>query len=417
VSEGPRVTRRRLIGTAAAGGLAAGAAGATGGFAIGRSDAEADTGSQVVPFRGPHQAGIATPAQDRLHFASFDMTSRSRSDLRDLLRTWTEAAERMTAGRRAGDRNNQRFSPPEDTGEAEGLHAANLTITVGFGPSLFDGRFGLRGQRPAALKRIPTLPGDEIDPSLSDGDLCVQACADDPQVAFHAVRNLTRLASGVAVMRWCQLGFGRTARTSRDQSTPRNLMGFKDGTNNVTAQDATALRNDVWVGREGPGWMTGGAYVVTRRIRMLIEAWDRTGLGEQEQTFGRHKDSGAPFGTKAEFDTVPLDRGNADGTPLIPVDAHIRLAAPSRNAGSRLLRRGYSFTDGFDPQRGQLDAGLFFICFQRDPEKQFVAIQRRLGAHDALNEYIVHESSAVFAVPPGVRGRGDWLGRELLENS
>jgi deferrochelatase/peroxidase EfeB len=415
VSEGPRVTRRRLIGTAAAGGLAAGAAGATGGFAIGRGDAEADTGSQVVPFRGTHQAGIATPAQDRLHFASFDMTTRSASDLRDLLRTWTEAAERMTAGRRAGEQNNQRFTPPEDTGEAEGLHAANLTITIGFGPSLFDDRFGLRDRRPAALKRIPTLPGDEIDPSLSDGDLCVQACADDPQVAFHAVRNLTRLASGVAVMRWCQLGFGRTARTSRDQSTPRNLMGFKDGTNNVTAQDTTALRREVWVGREGPAWMTGGTYVVTRRIRMLIEAWDRTGLGEQEQTFGRHKDSGAPFGKKAEFDTVELDRGKADGTPLIPADAHIRLAAPSRNSGARLLRRGYSFTDGFDAQRGQLDAGLFFICFQRDPEKQFLAIQRRLGAHDSLNEYIVHESSAVFAVPPGVRGRGDWLGRGLLD--
>jgi deferrochelatase/peroxidase EfeB len=192
-------------------------------------------------------------------------------------------------------------------------------------------------------------------------------------------------------------------------------MGFKDGTNNVTAQDATALRNEVWVGREGPAWMAGGTYLVSRRIRMLIESWDRAALGEQERTFGRHKDSGAPFGKKGEFEAVELSRGRADGTPLIPADAHIRLAAPARNEGARLLRRGYSFTDGFDPQRGQLDAGLFFICFQRDPERQFVAIQRRLGAHDALNEYIVHESSAVFAVPPGVRGRGDWLGRGLLD--
>lgn len=414
MTEGPRVTRRRLIGTAAAGGLAAGAAG---GFALGRNEAEADGGSETVAFRGPHQAGIATPAQDRLHFASFDLTTRDASDVRDLLRAWTEASERMVAGERAGTQNNLPLSPPEDTGEAVGLEAARLTVTIGFGPSLFDERFGLSNRRPVALTRIPGLPGDELDPDLCDGDICVQACADDPQVAFHAVRNLTRLANGVAVMRWCQLGFGRTSRTSSDQSTPRNLMGFKDGTNNVTAQDETALREHIWVGDEAPAWMRGGTYLVSRRIRMLIEAWDRTGLKEQEDTFGRRKDSGAPYGKSGEFDTVELDSRRADGTPLIPVDSHIRLAAPSRNDGERILRRGYSFTDGFDPVRGQLDAGLFFICFQRDPVKQFVAIQRRLGADDRLNEYIQHKSSAIFAIPPGVGGDGDYIGKGLLERS
>jgi deferrochelatase/peroxidase EfeB len=213
-------------------------------------------------------------------------------------------------------------------------------------------------------------------------------------------------------MRWSQLGFGRTATTSRSQDTPRNLMGMKDGTANIRAEDREAMDRFVWVGEEGPAWMRGGTYVVTRRIRMLLEIWDRASLEDQERTIGRRKYDGAPLGGEDEFD--PLDLGaERDGRPLIPVDAHVRLASARENGGARILRRGYSFTDGVDESLGELEAGLFFICFQRDPEKQFVAIQRRLGATDALNEYIKHVSSAVFAVPPGAR-RGGYVGETLL---
>jgi len=386
------LSRRALLGAGAAGGLAvAGVAG------CGSSRSE-----DRVPFRGRHQAGIATPVQDRLHFAAFDVIG-TREELRDLLRDWTVAAERMTAGRAAGTHGNP-LLPPADTGEAMGLPPSRLTVTFGFGPSLFE-RFSLT--RPAPLRPLPALPGDELDPARSDGDLCVQACADDPQVAFHAVRNLARIGRGVVVMRWSQLGFGRTSTTSRSQVTPRNLMGFKDGTNNLKAEDAAALRKHVWVGGEGPTWLRDGSYLVTRRIRMLIETWDRASLADQEQTIGRTKSEGAPIGARREHDSVNLR------SRRLPVDAHIRLASPHTDGGVRILRRGYSFPDGFDDELGQLDAGLFFVSYQRDPA-QFVALQRRLGANDALNEYIKHTSSALFAVPPGVRGRSDWVGRALL---
>jgi deferrochelatase/peroxidase EfeB len=387
------LSRRALLGAGAAGGLAvAGVAGCG-----------SDRPQARVPFRGRHQAGIATPAQDRLHFAAFDVIG-SRDELRDLLREWTVAAERMTAGRPAGGTDGNTLLPPVDTGEAMDLSPARLSVTFGFGPSLFR-RFGLT--RPAPLRPLPALPGDELDPARSDGDLCVQACADDPQVAFHAVRNLARIGRGVVVMRWSQLGFGRTSTTSRAQATPRNLMGFKDGTNNLKAEDTAALRKHVWVGAEGPPWMRDGSYLVTRRIRMLIEAWDRASLADQEQTIGRTKSEGAPIGGRHEHEPVDLR------SRRLPVDAHVRLASPHTNGGMRILRRGYSFTDGFDDELGQLDAGLFFLSYQRDPA-QFVALQRRLGANDALNEYIKHTSSALFAIPPGVRGRSDWVGRALL---
>jgi len=408
------VGRRRFLGGAlgAAGALAAGGAGFGVAKAVGTDDPSPAPGR--VPFYGRHQAGIATPAQDRLAFAAFDVTSTDVADLQRLLGTWAAAAAQMTQGEPIGSVETAPDVPPIDTGEALGLAAAKLTITVGFGPSLFDDRFGLAGRRPAALEPIPALPGDTLDPDRSNGDLCVQACADDPQVAFHAIRNFARLARGTAVMRWSQLGFGRTSSTSTAQETPRNLMGFKDGTNNIKLEDGAELADHVWVGAEtDQPWMRGGSYLVARRIRMLIESWDTDNLADQEQVFGRFKNSGAPLTGKHEFDEVDLNalKGTA---PVIPIDAHVRLASPKTNDGLRILRRGYSYTDGIDANTGLLDAGLFFIAFQQDPRTQFVPLQRKLGSHDRLNEYIRHTSSGLFAVPPGLTGPGDWWGKALF---
>ncbi len=374
-------TRRGLLGAGA---------GAAVGFGASRliddeEDGGAGAGTGRVPFHGRHQAGIVTPAQDRLHFAAFDVLTKDRRELRDLLATWTAAAARLTDGEQVPGQSNTPLAPPADTGEALGLASSRLTVTFGFGPRFAPG-----------LKDLPALPGDELDRERCGGDLAVQACADDPQVAFHAVRNLARLGRGTVAMRWSQLGFGRTSTTTRAQSTPRNLMGFKDGTNNIRAEDTAALREHVWL-------PDGGSYMVARRIRMLIETWDRASLDDQQQTIGRLKTSGAPLGGDSEFDKVDM----ADQ----PRNAHIALAHPSRNGGVKILRRGYSFTDGMDERLGELDAGLFFIAYMRDPE-QFVTLQRRLGGNDALNEYIKHVGSGVFYVPPGIP-RGGSVGDHL----
>lgn len=408
-------SRRRFLGVAlgAAGVAAAGGAG----FGVARATepSAASSASDQVPFYGEHQAGIATAAQDRLAFAAFDITTTDAQAVQTMLGSWAAAAARMTAGEAIGPTETAPQAPPVDTGEAFDLSPAQLTVTVGFGPSFFDHRFGLAGKRPAALADLPTLPGDALDPDRSDGDLCVQACANDPQVAFHVTRNFARIGRGTVVMRWSQLGFGRTSSTSTSQSTPRNLMGFKDGTNNIKAEDTAELNQFVWVGDEtDQPWMKGGSYLVARRIRMLIETWDADYLADQETIFGRRKDTGAPLTGREEFDLVNLSAKAPGGNPLINVDAHIRLAAPSSHGGQRILRRGYSYTDGTDPQTGQLDAGLFFIAFQKDPRVQFVPIQRMLGQRDLLNEYIKHVGSGLFAVPPGLGEVGDWFGKSLF---
>jgi deferrochelatase/peroxidase EfeB len=412
------VNRRRLLGWAGAGAAAAGA-GALAGVAADRTLVHPVTGASAtgagpdaaVAFHGEHQAGIVTPAQDRMHFVAFDVRTTERAELQALLRSWTAAAERMTAGHEAVvgaavDGNPQ--APPADTGEALGLAASGLTLTVGFGGSLFDDRFGLAAQRPAALADLPRFPQDDLDPARSGGDLCVQACANDPQVAVHAVRNLVRLGFGTVAVRWSQLGFGRTSSTSTTQSTPRNLFGFKDGTNNLKAEDGDALHEHVWAQPgDGPDWMVDGSYLVARRIRMHIEIWDRTSLAEQEAIVGRAKGTGAPLGQLQEFDPVDLHVNGPGGLPLVAADAHIRLASAHSLGGVRMLRRGYNFVDGSDGQ-GHLDAGLFFVCFVRDPHRQFVPMQRALSTRDVMMEYLEHNGSALFACPPGVRPGGHW---------
>ncbi|MFO6453798.1 MULTISPECIES: iron uptake transporter deferrochelatase/peroxidase subunit [unclassified Aeromicrobium] len=402
---GSRLSRRSALGLIGA----AGAVGVTGGFAAGaiRDDAPS-TEDRVVPFHGPHQAGITTPVQQHLYFASFDLTSTAdRDDVRSLLADWTDAAARMTRGEEVtpeGATGGGPAKPPDDTGEALGLSAHALTVTFGFGPSLFDDRFGLADRRPRELVELPSFAFDLLEDRFSGGDLCIQACAEDPQVAVHAIRNLSRIAFGRAQVRWTQLGYGRTSTTTKAQATPRNLFGFKDGTANVFGTDTADLERWVWSDGNDQPWMAGGSFLVARKIAMLIESWDRVRLEEQEAIIGRDKGEGAPLSggsefTEADFDVVSTQAGG----PAIPMTAHLRLAHPDQNGGARLLRRGYNYVEG-NNDLGQLNAGLFFLAYGRSPQ-QFIDIQRSLAA-DALNEYIRHIGSAVFAIPRGVRPGG-----------
>ncbi|MFL6158861.1 MAG: iron uptake transporter deferrochelatase/peroxidase subunit [Marmoricola sp.] len=414
------VSRRRLLGVAGAGALAGAAA--LGGFELAQADGKGDSAPSAglaYDFHGEHQAGIVTPSQDRLHFASFDVTTDSREDLIALLKAWTEAAEAMTAGRPVGSGTVTSYaSPPLDTGEALGLPASGLTLTFGFGPTLFekDGkdRFGLLDRKPAVLERLPHFPADNLNPARTDGDLCVQACANDPQVAVHAIRNLARIGFGTVAVRWNQLGFGRTSSTSTTQQTPRNLMGFKDGTANLKAEDSREIEKFVWVADgddDKASWLTGGSFLVARRIQITIEQWDRTSLSEQEGLIGRERAHGAPLSGGSEFTDLDLKIKGTNG-PLIAENAHVRLAHPSQNNGTKLLRRGYNFTDGTD-DLGRLDAGLFFIAYVRDPKKHYIPMQNQLSSKDGLMEYLQHTGSGLWAVPPGVK-KGEYVGQALF---
>ena len=420
-------TRRRFL-TGAAG--VAGAIGAAGAAQARQAPSThaplnptAAPASASLPFHGPHQQGIATAQQAHVYFAAFDLTTGNRSDLVTLMQAWTQAAARLTQGQGTdGAPAQDPDAPPADSGEVAGLPPARLTLTFGFGPGLFskDGhdRYGLASRRPQAFADLPRFVGDQLVPQRTGGDLCIQACADEPQVAFHAVRQLTRIARPYATTRWVQNGF---LAGYAPGETPRNLMGFKDGTLNVAAHDPGALDRFVWVGEEG-GWMRGGTYMVARPIRIALEHWDTMKLGFQEQTVGRHKLSGATLGSKDEAAPLALDAVDKDGNPLTPENAHVRLAAPESNDGAQILRRSYSYDNGvsfvaerWPPWRQgmELDAGLMFVCYQRDPRTGFTKIFDRMSKFDMLNQFVTHVGGGLFAVPPGV-GAGGYIGEGLL---
>ena len=417
------LSRRGLL--ALVGGGAAGAAvGAAGTAAIlaasGGSDERSDQLS--YPFYGEHQAGIVTPAQDRMHFAAFDLAEGlSRDELIELLQDWSYAASRLTQGLEisvAGAFGGGAYMPPDDTGEATDISPAGLTVTIGFGRSLFvtaagDDRFDLASKLPSEFEDLPKMMNDFIDRERSGGDLCVQACSNDPQVAVHAIRNLTRIAFGRAQLRWSQLGFGRTSSTSTAQNTPRNLFGQKDGTMNLKAEEPDLLDAHVWVGaNQGPLWAVGGSYLVARRINMSIEVWDGVQLGEQERVTGRNKKDGAPLSGGTEFSQPDFSAKGEDGALLVDERSHVARVHPDNNEGIRMLRRGYNFVDGNDAQ-GRLNAGLFFVAFVNAPER-FASVHKNMARDDLFVEYLKTTASSVFLVPPGVSD-GQYVGQQLFE--
>lgn len=361
------VSRRAVLTGAVAGAGLAAAGGAAAATAAGSAP--------PADFYGPHQAGIVTPMLAHLSLAGFDVVTRNRAGLVRLLQEWSRIAADLMAD-------------PGPAGRPGGP-AAGLTITFGLGPSLFDpDRFGIADRRPAALRPLPAFAGEALNRAASNGDLCVQACASTPTVAHHAVRTLLNATRSLAALRWRQTGF------TVDDGTvdPRGLFGFRDGTNNLAVHDPRETAAHLWVD-DGPQWMHGGSYLVMRRIRLLLDTWDRTALAEQEAVVGRRCDTNERL---------------ADAPPT----AHVRLAAASANGGAKLLRRSYSYDAGVDPN-GLLDAGLVFLCYQRDPHRQFVPVQRRLAGHDPLNGFSQHLASGVYACPPGIRA-GSFLGAELL---
>ncbi|WP_195323924.1 iron uptake transporter deferrochelatase/peroxidase subunit [Streptococcus sp. 1001283B150225_161107_H12] len=392
-----KMDRREFLKKAGIGGagLALGLSGASAFFANKEQGSKniAD-GQEEISFYGKHQAGITTPMQKNIYFVVLDLRTTDKNELIQLFKDWTDYSQKLVNGELVKKDGSNALLPPSDTGETVGLNPYRLTLTFGVSASFLT-KLGLEKKRPKLFRDLPAFPKEQLREQYTGGDIVIQACADDEQVAFHAVRNLIRKGRNKVTMKWSQSGF---VAIGDRMETPRNLFGFKDGTANVTTEKD--FDKVVWA--DSQDWMKNGSYMAVRRIIMHLETWDRTNLQEQENTFGRYKESGAPFGKKNEFDEVDLS--------LLPVDSHVRLA---KEVDLPILRRSYSYSDGIDPKTGQFDAGLLFIAFQKDPDR-FVKIQTNLGADDKMNEYVTHIGSGLFACFGGVK-EGGYIGQDLFE--
>ncbi|GGS88232.1 iron uptake transporter deferrochelatase/peroxidase subunit [Streptomyces chromofuscus] len=405
---GEGISRRTLLGTAGATGLVLGAAGGAVGYAAAPAQETPLTslGDAQVMFHGKHQPGITTPMQARGHLVAFDLAAGAgRKEAAALLRRWSETARRLMAGEPARD---------GDTDVARDAGPSSLTITFGFGHGFFA-RTGLEKQRPVALDPLPAFSSDQLDKARSDGDLWVQIGANDALVAFHALRAIQKETGGAARVRWQMNGFNRSPGATSHPMTARNLMGQVDGTRNPKPTEADFDRR-IFVpdsGAADPAWMAGGSYVVVRRIRMLLDDWEQLSLKDQEDVIGRRKSDGAPLSGGSETTEMDLEKTDAEGNLVVPINAHARISRPDQNGGAAMLRRPFSYHDGFDGD-GVPDAGLLFVCWQADPLRGFVTVQRKLDRGDALSRFIRHEASGLFAVPGGA-AEGEYVGQALLE--
>lgn len=361
-------------------------------------------GADTVMFHGKHQPGITTPLQARGHLVAFDLApGAGRKEAAALLRRWSTTARQLMAGEAAAH---------DDTDVARDAGPSSLTVTFGFGHSFFA-RTGLEKQRPVALDPLPDFSSDHLDRTRSNGDLWVQIGSDDALVAFHALRAVQKDAGGAARVRWQMNGFNRSPGATSRPMTARNLMGQIDGTRNPKPSEPD-FGQRVFVPASGdPAWMADGSYAVVRRIRMLLDDWEKLSVAAQENVIGRKKATGAPLSGGSETTAMDLDKTDAAGDLVVPINAHARITRPDQNGGAALLRRPFSFHDGFDPD-GVPDAGLLFVCWQADPLRGFVPVQRKLDRGDALSAYIRHEASGLFAVPGGA-APGEYVGQRLLE--
>ncbi|MFD5599689.1 Dyp-type peroxidase [Leucobacter sp. NPDC058333] len=353
-------------------------------------------GADALPCHGMHQAGVATTPAAHLRYVAYTMhRDTDRAALARLFRILTDDVEGLTSG----------SAPLADPEPELAARPARLTVTIGVGRGLVD-RVD-PALTPEWLGALPAFSRDELDGRHDGGDLLVLLQADDPLPIAHAARMLDRDISGFAKRAWTQQGFRQARGSESSGTTMRNLMGQVDGTVNAQPDDED-FAGLVWIdGSETAStpWLENGTALVLRRIRMELDTWDRVDRPGRELAIGRRVVDGAPLTGGTEHTAIDFEQKNAIGLPTVPSYAHVR-RAHSSNPSERIVRRAANYDDG-------TESGLLFGCFQRDPLRQFVPIQRRLDELDLLNEWVTHTGSAVFAILPGFR-RGETLGAKLL---
>lgn len=369
---------------------------------------------KTIDFEGIHQAGVLTPEQKNASFIAFNVTVESLDKLQKLFEIITKRIAYLTQVQNAPKTPNDRMPPAESGILGTHIQPDSLTVTVSLGDSLFDSRFGLDKVKPHYLVEMTSFPNDRLEQKWCGGDITLQICANSQESVIYALRDLLRHTAPFMFPLWKIDGF-LPSRDIDQRSTPINLFGFKDGTGNAPTNDKQLMDELIWVneGSKEPAWCSGGTYQAVRLIRFNLEFWDRTPLEDQENDFGRHKETGAPIGMKQEHDDPEFAKDPHGDRVLF--DSHMRRAEP-RNPErytAKLRRRSYSYSLGLTPN-GALDMGLIFVSYQKNLKTGFIDTQKRLNG-EPLERYIKPFGGGYYFVLPGVQTTQNYLAQGMFD--
>lgn len=371
------------------------------------------TYNKSINYLGEHQAGVLTPEQKNASFIAFNITSNSINELQKLFTLLTQRIAHLTQVQKAPITSNDKMPPAESGILGTLLQPDSLSVTVSLGHSLFDDRFGLDKIKPHYLVEMTSFPNDRLEQKWCGGDIMLQICANSQESVIYALRDILRHTAPLMFPLWKIDGF-LPSRDIDNRSTPINLFGFKDGSGNAPTSDEPLMNELIWItpNNQEPQWCAGGTYQAVRLIRFNLEFWDRTPLEDQENDFGRHKETGAPIGMKQEFDSPEFEK-DPHGDRIL-FDSHMRRAEP-RNPErytAKLRRRSYSYSLGLT-ESGVLDMGLIFVSYQKNLKTGFIDTQKRLNG-EPLERYIKPFGGGYYFVLPGIKTAQDSLAQSMF---
>ena len=246
---------------------------------------------------------------------------------------------------------------------------ARLSCILGFGSEAWDRLFG--EPRPRELHRFREISAGPRHAPSTPGDLLFHIRAERMDLCFElAAQIMARLQGAVSLADEVH-GFRYFDN--------RDLLGFVDGTENPTGQEAI---DATVVGEEDAGF-AGGSYVVVQKYLHNLAGWTALPTEAQEHIIGRTK-----------LSDIEIDES------IRPSSAHNSLNTIVVDGREiKIVRANMPFG-----QVGQGEFGTYFIGYSRSPRTieqmlKNMFVGRPPGNYDRILDFSRAVTGSLFFVP------------------
>ena len=247
---------------------------------------------------------------------------------------------------------------------------AGLSCVMGIGSEAWDRLFGM--PRPAELHPFREIRADNRHAVATPGDMLFHLRAKRMDLCFELASQIMNKLGGAVSPADEVHGF----RYFDD----RDLLGFVDGTENPTGEEAV---DAVVVGDEDPSF-AGGSYVIVQKYLHDLTAWNKLTTEAQERVIGRRK-----------LSDIELDDA------VKPTSAHSALTTIERDGKEiKILRDNMPFG-----KVGDGEFGTYFIGYSRSPSTieemlNNMFVGRPPGNYDRILDFSRAVTGNLFFAPP-----------------